>query len=65
MRTIELRPQDLYLLLKNKEINLGTINRSLYLSDNELIMNYEGYGYRPVKIKIDFQYDEELEFTEE
>lgn len=65
MRTIELRPQDLYLLLKNKEINLGTINRSLYLSDNELVMNYEGYGYRPVKIKIDFQYDEELEFTEE
>lgn len=65
MRTIELRPQDLYLLLKNKEINLGTTSRSLYLSDNELVMNYEGYGYRPVKIKIDFQYDEELEFTEE
>ena len=65
MRIIELTPKDLYELINNKELYLGLASRNLLLSKDELVMNYEGEGYRPTKITINLEYDENLKFSEE
>lgn len=68
MRTIELTVDELKKLLRNSEISYGLACRTLHLFEEgaglELIMNYEGYGYRPVKVSIDFEYDEKIKFSE-
>ena len=68
MRNIEITAEEFYELLKNNEIPLNFANRTIHIfkSDNniELIMNYEGYGYKPIKISIDFEYDKNIKFTE-
>lgn len=67
-RTIELTGDELDFLLTNNEINVPTASRSIQIFKNdnekELILNYEGQGYRPVKITIEFEYDESIDFSE-
>ena len=67
-RTIELTGDELDFLLTNNEINVPTASRSIQIFKNdnekELILNYEGQGYRPVKITIEFEYDESINFSE-
>ena len=67
-RTIELTGDELDFLLTNNEINLPTASRSIQIFKNdnekELILNYEGQGYRPVKVTIEFEYDESINFSE-
>ncbi len=69
MRTIELNAEELKELLHNGEIPFGLACRTIHLFDEgaglEMLMNYEGYGYRPVKVSIDFEYDENIKFTED
>lgn len=68
MKNIELTIEEFYELLKNNEIPLFFANRTIHIfkTDNktEMLMNYEGYGYKAVKISIDFEYDEKIKFTE-
>ena len=68
MRTIELNANELKELLLQGEISLGFASQTLHLFDEgsglELLMNYLGYGYKPVKVSIDFEYDEDIKFTE-
>lgn len=67
-RTIELTGDELDFLLTNNEINVPTASRSIQIFKNdnekELILNYEGQGYRPVKVTIEFEYDESINFSE-
>lgn len=67
-RTIELTGDELDFLLTNNEINVPTASRSIQIFKNdnekELILNYEGQGYRPVKVTIEFEYDESIDFSE-
>ena len=67
-RTIELTGDELDFLLTNNEINVPTASRSIQIFKNdnekELILNYEGQGYRPVKVTIEFEYDENINFSE-
>ena len=67
-RSIELTGDELNFLLTNNEINVPTASRSIQIFKNdnekELILNYEGQGYRPVKVTIEFEYDESINFSE-
>lgn len=67
-RTIELTGDELDFLLTNNEINVPTASRSIqiFTNDNEkeLLLNYEGQGYRPAKVTIEFEYDESINFSE-
>lgn len=69
-REIELTRQELEELINNKELYLGLASRSIHIfptetDKEEIIMNYEGDGYRPVKITIEFEYDEDIKLTED
>lgn len=68
MKTIELTAKELRELLHYGNISYGLANRTLHLFDEgsglELIMNWEGMGYKPQKITIDFEYDENINFSE-
>jgi hypothetical protein len=67
-RTVELTGDELNFLLTNKEINVPTASRSIQIFTNknekELLLNYEGQGYRPIKVTIEFEYDENIHFSE-
>lgn len=67
-RTVQLTGDELDFLLTNNEINVPTASRSIQIFKNdnekELILNYEGQGYRPVKVTIEFEYDESINFSE-
>lgn len=68
-RTIQLNEKELNALLTDRELALGMASRTLTIfNDNhnqkELILNYEGQGYRPVKVTIEFEYDESINFSE-
>jgi hypothetical protein len=67
-RTIELTGDELNTLLTNEEINVPTASRSIQIfangNEKELLLNYEGQGYRPVKVTIEFEYDESINFSE-
>ena len=67
-RTVQLTGDELNFLLTNNEINVPTASRSIQIFKNdnekELILNYEGQGYRPVKVTIEFEYDESISFSE-
>ena len=67
-RIVELTGEELNQLLTDKEIYVPTASRSIqiFTNDNEkeLLLNYEGQGYRPVKVTIEFEYDESINFSE-
>lgn len=68
-RTIQLNEKELESLLTDRELAVGMASRTLTIfNDNqnkkELILNYEGQGYRPVKVTIEFEYDENIIFSE-
>ena len=66
MRTIEIYPNDLKTLVQEGALYLNDSSRTIYLDpDGYMDMNYQGDGYKPVKITIDFEYDENLKFTED
>ena len=66
-REIELTGEELNQLLTEKEFYL-TGSRSIHVFDNgdekELLLNYEGTGYRPIKVTIEFEADEGIDFSE-
>ena len=68
-RTIEFTGEQINELITNKELWLGLASRTVYVFDEngkqEVVMNYEGDGYRPVKVTIEFEYDETISFTED
>lgn len=67
-RIVELTGDELSTLLTNKELYVPTASRSIHVFNNnnekEVIMNYEGAGYRPIKVTIEFEYDETINFSE-
>ena len=67
-RIVELTGDELNTLLTDKFINVPTASRSIHIfrndNEKELIMNYEGDGYRPVQVIIKFEYDESITFSE-
>ena len=68
-RTIQLNEKELNALLTDRELALGMASRTLTIfndceNNKELIMDYEGQGYRPVKVTIEFEYDESINFSE-
>ena len=67
-RIIELTGDELNTLLTDKFINVPTASRSIHIFNNnnekELLLNYEGDGYRPVQVIIKFEYDESITFSE-
>ena len=67
-RIVELTGDELNTLLTDKFLNVPTASRSIHIFNNdnekELLMNYEGDGYRPVKVTIEFEYDENINFSE-
>ena len=66
MRTVEIYPNDLVTLTQEGTLYLDDASKSIYLdSEGYMDMNWQGEGYKPVKITIDFEYDENLKFTEE
>ena len=71
-RTIEFTGEEIEKLLSEDELYLGLACRSLHIFPNlnntnkkELVMNYQGDGYRPVKVTIEFEYDEDIKFSED
>ena len=68
-RKIELTEKELNTLLTSNELSINLASRTIHIFSNkegkELLMNYEGEGYRPIKVTIEFEYDENLKFTEE
>ena len=68
MRTVKLDAGKIKDLLRQGETDLGLASRTVHLFDEgeglEIIMNYEGYGYKPISATIDFEYDENIKFTE-
>ena len=69
MRTITLNADELHELLTTGELYLGLASRSIHLFDEgeglKIEMNYEGDGYKPNKVTIDFEYDENIKFSED
>ena len=67
-RKIELNENELNALLTDGELAVGLASRTIciFKNDNEkeLLMNYEGDGYIPVKVTIEFEYDESIIFSE-
>ena len=67
-RIVELTGDELNALLTDGELAVGLASRTIYVFKNdnekELLMNYEGDGYRPVKVTIEFEYDENINFSE-
>ena len=66
-RLIELTEEELNQLLTDKEIPVHHLaSRTIQILNNvngqELLMNYEGDGYRPVQVIIKFEYDESINF---
>ena len=68
MRTVKLNAGEIKDLLRQSETDLGSASRTVHLFDEgeglEIIMNYEGYGYKPISATIDFEYDENIRFSE-
>ena len=71
-RTIEITGEELNQLINEQYIAIGLSSRTIHVcpveegsKKQEVIMNYEGDGYRPVKVTIEFEYDEDLKFTED
>lgn len=69
-REIELTGQELEELINNKELYLGLASRSIHIfptesEKEEIIMNYDGEGYRPIRVVIEFEYDEDIKLTED
>lgn len=70
-RTIEITGEELNQLINEEMINVPTASRSVHVcpvsegsKEKEVLLNYEGYGYRPVKVTIEFEYDETISFSE-
>ena len=67
-RTIVLNENELNALLTDSELAIGMASRTIQILNNaegkELLLNYEGDGYRPVKVTIEFEYDESINFSE-
>ena len=67
-RIVELTGDELNTLLTDKFINVPTASRSIHIfrndNEKELLLNYEGDGYRPVKVTIEFEYDKNINFSE-
>ena len=70
-RIVELTGKELEKLLSEDALYLNLASRSLHIFPNlnntnnkELVMNYEGTGYRPSKVTIEFEYDESYNFSE-
>lgn len=71
-RIIELTGKELEELINNETLYLGLASRTIHIfpkeddsNEKEVIMNYEGYAYRPVKVEILFEYDENVRLTED
>ena len=69
-RIIEFTGEQINQLLNEKEIDLGLACRTLHIfTDNngkqEIIMNYQGDGYKPVIVTLEFEYDETIALTED
>lgn len=64
---IELNAENFNTLLKDGELFLKA-NHSIHLFDFgeglKMEMNWQGYGYIPKKIKIEFEYSKNTEFIE-
>ncbi|MBR1775955.1 hypothetical protein IJ750_02635 [bacterium] len=69
MRIITINAEELHELLTTGELYLGLASRSIHLFDEgeglKIEMNYEGDGYKPVNVTFDFEYDENIKFTED
>ena len=71
-RLIEFKGEEINKLVSEEILYLGLASRTLYIfpkennpKEKEIIMNYEGEGYRPVKVTIEFEYDEDIKFSED
>lgn len=69
MEDIKLNKNDIEELLKNGSVFLDKSDKSLELFDEgnglELVLNWQGYGYRPSFLIVGgFEYDENIKFTE-
>lgn len=67
-RIIEFTGEQINQLITEKELYLGLASRSVHIFNEngkqEVVMNYEGDGYKPVKVTIEFEYDESINFSE-
>lgn len=68
-RTVQLNEKELSALLTDGELALGMASRTITIfndceNNKELIMNYEGQGYRPVKVTLEFEHDKDINFSE-
>lgn len=68
MRRIVLEKNGIKELLSEGEVYYGCANKTIQLFDVgnglELQMNWNGDGYKPMKMIIEFEYDEKIKFTE-
>lgn len=70
-RIVELTGKELEELINNSELYLELASRSIHIfpkenkNEKEVIMNYEGSAYRPVKVTVEFEYDESVKLTED